>query len=48
VYTVFVPYLPSCILSLPPPSSDWYQTPHTLARTCSALFFSHFVEEKKK
>jgi hypothetical protein len=44
-YIVFALYSPSHKLSPPPPPSYWYHTP-SLGRTCSALLFSNFVNEK--
>jgi hypothetical protein len=46
MYTFLAPYSPSYPLSLPPPSSHWYQLSFpTLDRTYSTLLFSDFVEE---
>jgi hypothetical protein len=46
VYTLFAPY--SSSYPLPPPCSHWCQAlHHTPRRTCFALLFSDFVEEKR-
>jgi hypothetical protein len=45
VYTVFVPYSHSHTLSPSPPPSHCYQSPPR--RTCSALLFCNFVNEKQ-
>jgi hypothetical protein len=50
LYIIFTPYSPFYTLSLTPPLSHWYQTlccSLPLHRICSALLFSHFVEEKQ-
>jgi hypothetical protein len=46
--TVFAPHSPSYPLSQPPSLSYCYQPPLLLSRTCSALLFFNFVEEKRK
>jgi hypothetical protein len=50
VYTFFVLYSPSYLLSLLPPTFSHFQLvpPYTLGRTCSSLLFSDFVEEKRE